>query len=58
MNWGIDWKESSTVRGAIKVIGCIVALLFLWFKDEASAMTVFAVINAAGNSLSIVTKDK
>jgi uncharacterized membrane protein HdeD (DUF308 family) len=56
---GIDWTESSTVRGAVKILACLVALAFLWFKSDVNlALGVYAVINGAANGISVFTKDK
>lgn len=59
MKIGVDWSESSTVRGCFKIFACLVALAFLWFKSDVNvALGVYAVINGAANGISVFTKDK
>ena len=59
MKLGVDWSESSTVRGAAKIMACAVALAFLWFKNDVNlALGVYAVINGAANGISVFTKDR
>jgi len=59
MKLGVDWTESSTFRGCVKISACLVALAFLWFKSDVNvALGVYAVINGAANGISVFTKDK
>lgn len=53
----INFSEASTKRGIVMVIGSIVALGFLWFKDQASAMSVLVIAKFTAGALGVVLPD-
>jgi len=53
----VIWKETSTQRGLIKGIGCIIALVFLWFQDVTKAVAVITIFNMLGNVHGVTVPD-
>lgn len=57
MKLGIDWKQPSTMRGAVWTAGGVIALLFLAFSTPEKAMAVMAIAGAAAGGLGVAVKD-
>ena len=55
MKLQIDWRQRSTIRGAIWLIGGIIALFFSWFGKDA--IGVMAITASVAGGIGVVVKD-
>jgi hypothetical protein len=55
MKLGIDWTQSSTVRGLIWVVAAVTALVFYWFGKDP--LPVMAVGGGLAGGLGVALKD-
>lgn len=53
----VNWNEASTKRGAILMVSSVIALVFLWFRDPAVAMTVLAIGKFAAGAIGVCLPD-
>lgn len=44
----INWKQRSTIRGAIWLVGGMIALVFLWFDRDSTGVMAIAASIAGG----------
>lgn len=53
MKLQIDWRQRSTIRGAIWLAGGVVALIFLWFGKDATSVMAIAASVAGGVGVAV-----
>ena len=53
----IDWREPSTLRGAVWVMGCLVSLVLLWKGEHEAGMRALATTGMVAGTLGLATRD-
>ena len=53
MKLEIDWRQRSTIRGAIWFAGGMMALVFLWFGKDATGVMAIAASVAGGVGVAV-----
>lgn len=57
MQWGIDWSQPSTLRGAIWVVASALAFVFIALGDNDKATGVMSVAGTLAGGLGLAAKD-
>lgn len=57
MKFGIDWNQTSTQRGAVWVIGSLVATLLLIFSTPEKALAAITITGSIVGGLGLAVKD-
>ena len=57
MKLGINFRESSTIRGAVWVVGGVVAISLLIFGSQDKALTAISIAASVAGGIGMITKD-
>lgn len=57
MQFGIDWSQTSTKRGAVWAFGSLIAGLLLLFSTPEKAMAAITMTGTVAGGLGLAVKD-
>jgi hypothetical protein len=57
MKFGLDWTQTSTLRGLVWVLGGAVSMLFLAFATPEKAVSVLTITGTVVGGLGLAVKD-
>jgi len=57
MSIGIDWRQKSTIRGAIWFIGGVIATGLVVAGNESGAMAVMTITGTVAGGVGVAVKD-
>jgi len=58
MKIGIDWNETSTIRGLIWGVGGLISLLLLVLNTQEKALTAISITASIVGGVGVAVKDK